>query len=92
NTGSNAEITTQRMRNANNVKVVGQSTAGILSYGSNYGNRITLPSGRYQYKFTDMNVSRNLPYEGIGVPVDIELEMDSDWLEQALNLVENGTK
>lgn len=85
-TASNAEITTQRMRFSKNVKVLGHSSSGILSYGSNYGNRVVLPSGNYYYKVTDMNFSEFLAYEGVGIPVDIELNLNEDWIDQTVKL------
>lgn len=89
NTGSNAEITSQRMRKAKNVFIVGQPSAGILAYGSNYGNKITLPSGKYEYKFTDMDVSKNIAFEGKGIPVDIALNFEENWIDQVIKLIEN---
>ena len=88
-TASNAEIFSQRMRENKNVKIIGHSSAGTLSYGSNYGNRITLPSGKYYFKFTDMNFSKYIDYEGKGIPVDVELNLNQDWINQVVNLIED---
>lgn len=89
-TGSNAEIFAQRMRRRDNVTILGQPTQGVLSYGSNFGNKITLPSGKYEFKFTDMDVSKNIEFEGVGIPVDVPLRLDTDWLAQAVAVIQNS--
>lgn len=84
---SQAEIFTLKMVKLKNVTLVGQTTKGMLAYGSNYGKTITLPSGNFKYYPTDMrNSNKLLAYEGVGINPEIFLKNDQHWIDQILEL------
>jgi hypothetical protein len=85
--GSNAEITTEHLSKHKNVTVVGMATRGALSYGTNYGSVATSPSGFMMFTMTDMDYSYLLDYEEVGFPVDIELDLERDWITQVKELI-----
>jgi hypothetical protein len=89
-TTSNAEITREMIKRNKNVIVIGRSTNCVCSYGSNYGNIVTSPSGRFFNVTTDMDYKYLLKYEESGIPVDVELDLENEWLDQALELIEKS--
>ncbi len=85
---SQAEILTLRLKKLKNIRTLGQTTKGMLSYGSNYGKREKLPSQHFEIYVTDMkNPARLLNYEDIGINPDIFLNEDSNWIEQAIKII-----
>ena len=85
---SQAEIFILRLRKLKNVTTVGQTTKGMLTYGSNYGKRVRLPSGRFEIYPTDMNGNTKLlQYEDNGINPDITLRDDKDWIEQVVDVI-----
>lgn len=85
---SQAEIFILRLRKLKNVTTVGQTTKGMLTYGSNYGKRVRLPSGRFEIYPTDMNGNAKLlQYEDNGINPDITLRDDKDWIEQVIDVI-----
>jgi hypothetical protein len=85
---SQAEIFTLRLKKLKNVTTVGQTTKGMLTYGSNYGKRERLPSGRFEIYPTDMKGNAKfLQYEDHGINPDIFLRDDKDWIEQAVEII-----
>ena len=85
---SQAEIFTLRLKKLRNVTTVGQTTKGMLTYGSNYGKRERLPSGRFEIYPTDMNDNAKLlQYEDYGISPDIILRNDKDWIEQVVEII-----
>jgi C-terminal processing protease CtpA/Prc len=85
-TMSQAEIFTLRLKELKNVTLLGQTTRGMLTYGSNYGKRVQLPSGRFEIYPTDMLSWKLalLEYEDYGLKPDIFLESDKDtWNDNA---------
>jgi hypothetical protein len=89
-TVSQAEIFALELRRLKNVTTVGQQTKGMLSYGSNYGKRERLPSGRFEMYATDMNNGSGLLlYEDYGIKPDIVLVKDRNWVEQVLEIIKN---
>jgi hypothetical protein len=90
-TVSNAEQFTLRLKSFNNVVTLGETTMGMITYGSNYGKNIILPSGRYTFYPTDMRDSGNyLEYEDEGIKPDIVLNQESDWIEQVVTRIRKG--
>lgn len=84
---SQAEIFTLKLKNLKNIYTAGLPTRGMLSYGSNYGKRITLPTGKYTIYPTDMKGRKLfLKYENYGIQPEIILKPDSDWLEQIIRM------
>jgi hypothetical protein len=85
---SQGEIFTLQLKQLPNVKVLGQTTNGTLTYGSNYGKTEKLPSKAFQVYITDMKGDKRLiPYEVYGVNPDIILNNSKDWIEQAVELI-----
>lgn len=86
---SQAEILTLKLKKLRNVTTVGQTTKGMLTYGSNYGNREKLPSGSFEIYPTDMKGSaKHLQYEDYGIRPDRSLNNDSSWIEQVVKLIQ----
>ena len=85
---SQAEIFTLRLKKLKNVTTSGQTTKGMLTYGSNYGKRERLPSGRFEIFPTDMKGNAKLlQYEDHGINPDIFLRDDKDWIEQVVEII-----
>lgn len=85
---SQAEIFTVQLKQLKNVTTVGQTTKGMLSYGSNYGKRERLPSGLFEIYLTDMKGKASLlKYEDHGISPDIFLNDQSDWVEQVVGII-----
>ena len=86
---SQAEIFTLKLKKFKNVTTLGQTTKGMLTYGSNYGKRERLPSGRVEIYPTDMNDNaRLLQYEDYGINPDMILRDDSNWIEQVIEIIQ----
>lgn len=87
-TMSQGEIFTLQLKHFPNVKVLGQTTRGTLTYGSNYGKREKLPSQSFEVYITDMGGDKRLiPYENYGVNPDIVLTGDKDWIQQTIEII-----
>ncbi len=84
---SNAEQTTVRLIKLADAMHLGQKTFGAVSYGHNYGTRLTSPSGLFQFLPTDMKFNQYLKYEDIGVAPEVKLSPDSDWVEQTIDII-----
>lgn len=85
---SQAEIFTLKLKRLNNVITIGQTTKGMLAYGSNYGKRERLPSGRFEIYPTDMKSNASLlQYEDYGIPPDIVLKGNNEWIEQVTEII-----
>lgn len=88
NTISNAEAFALDMRDAGIATLVGETTRGMITYGSNTDVVKELSGGRYKLYITDMKgTARDLRFEDVGVSPDIALEPDSDWLEQVKKII-----
>jgi hypothetical protein len=86
---SEAEILTLKLKQRRNVTTLGQTTKGMLSYGSNYGKRERLPSGRFELYPTDMKGSAKfLQYEDYGIQPDIMLKNDSSWIGHVVEIIQ----
>lgn len=85
---SQAEIFILQLKKLKTVTTVGQTTKGMLAYGSNYGKRERLPSGRFEIYPTDMKGNAKLlQYEDYGITPDIILRDDRDWIEQTVEII-----
>ena len=82
---SNAEQFLIRLKDHKHVTVFGETTKGMITYGSNYGKLVPLKSkGLFVYP-TDMSgKKKDLQYETTGINPDIFLKEDSDWIEQII--------
>jgi hypothetical protein len=79
---SQGEITAQRLSRLKGVVLAGQSTKGMLAYGSNYGRHIPIAGGEFVFYPTDMRTPGMFKFEDIGIQPDIELSNQEDWLKQ----------
>ncbi|WP_198171445.1 S41 family peptidase [Mucilaginibacter aquatilis] len=87
-TFSNAEQFAIKLSQLKNVTLLGETTNGTLAYGNNTGVTETLPSGEFKLYITDMRDDGNyLPYEGVGVKPAIMLNAKSDWILQAIKII-----
>lgn len=87
---SQGEIFTLQLKQLQNVKTLGQTTKGMLTYGSNYGKRVKLPSQSFEVYITDMKgkgAKKLLPYENIGIIPDIILTDTKDWIAQTIDII-----
>jgi hypothetical protein len=86
---SQAEIFTLRLKKLKNVTTIGQTTKGMLAYGSNFGRREKLPSGLFEMYPTDMKGNAKLlRFENAGIEPDTYLNNDTDWIEQVVAIIE----
>ena len=88
-TASNSEQFTVKLKSIKGATHAGQTTYGVIAYGLNYGSTYTTPSGYFDVLPTDMNFHKYFQYEGIGVKPDIELNFDSDWIEQIFSIIDS---
>ena len=82
---SQGEITAQRLSRLKGVVLAGQSTKGMLAYGSNYGRHIPIAGGEFLFYPTDMRTPGMFKFEDIGIQPDMELSNQEDWLKQVYN-------
>ena len=87
-TGSNAEMTTVRLKDDFDAIQLGQRTYGAISYGSNYGKSYNSPSGLFNFYPTDMRQREFIAYEEVGVQPDVTLNQNSDWVEQTIAYIQ----
>jgi len=88
-TVSNAEQFIIQLSGRKNVKTLGATTKGTITYGSNYGNAVLLPSKRFSFYPTDMNGNKQeLQFESLGIEPDIMLDpVSADWITQTVKLI-----
>ncbi|MDG1276545.1 MAG: S41 family peptidase [Algoriphagus sp.] len=91
-TGSNAEMTTVRLKKQFVATQLGQRTYGAISYGSNYGKSYDSPSGLFNFYPTDMRQKQFIAYEEVGVRPEVNLGPESDWVEQTLEYIDSQSK
>jgi hypothetical protein len=86
NTGSNAEQFAAKLKAWENVTVYGDKTNGTITYeikNSSY----TLPCSGYIAELTSKKHTQFIKYESKGVPPDVFLDYDTDWLVQVKELI-----
>ncbi|MCY1563076.1 hypothetical protein D9M68_1005620 [compost metagenome] len=68
---------------------LGEQTRGMITFGSNYGKTLLLPSGRFTFYPTDMDGKmKELAYESKGVNPDIALDVfKGDWVMQTMEWI-----
>ena len=85
---SQGEIFTLQLKQLQNVKILGQTTKGMLTYGSNYGKRSKLPSQSFEVFITDFEADKRLlPYENYGINPDVVLLNTKDWIKQTIEII-----
>ena len=90
-TASNGEQFTVKLKKLKNGMHLGQTSFGVIAYGTNYGKSYDTPSGYFRISPTDMNFHEFYKYEGRGISPDITLDFDSDWIEQTLAIIADDT-
>lgn len=93
-TVSNAEQFIIALKGRANIKTLGELTKGTISYGSNYGKTLTLPSNRFMFYPTDMGANKKeLAFESVGIKPDVELDpFTEDWIVQTINYIKTNDK
>lgn len=86
-TASNAEQFTLKLLKNKKARHLGQKTFGIVSYGINYGYNYNTPSGYFNITPTDMNFHQYIEFESKGISPQINLDFNSDWIEQTLKII-----
>jgi hypothetical protein len=77
-----------QLKALNHVKILGQTSKGMLTYGSNYGTRKKVESKACEIYVTDMyGAKRFLSYENQGISPNIALTNSGDWVEQVLQMI-----
>lgn len=85
-TVSNAEQFAFKLSELNNCEIYGQQTNGSASYEIVNGN-YNLPSSHFIAVLTSKAHSKYLEIESKGVQPDVELSLNSDWIEQTTKLI-----
>ena len=90
NTASNAEQFILKLKDDNNVVLYGETTKGMIAYGSNRGTTLKLPSGRFVFYPTDMNATKqHIKLENVGIKPDVLLNpFSKDWIEQVMDKID----
>lgn len=88
-TVSNAEQFILALKPLENVITLGEQTKGMLTFGSNYGKKLILPSGRFTFYPTDMRgLDREYFYESRGIDPEVSLDLfKGDWVTQTLEYI-----
>ncbi|MFN0255365.1 S41 family peptidase [Pedobacter ureilyticus] len=88
-TVSNAEQFILDLKPLKKVTTLGEQTKGMITFGSNYGTKVVLPSERFTFSPTDMKgLERDLAYESKGINPDVALDLfKSDWITQTLEYI-----
>lgn len=86
-TASNAEQFAFKLGEMNNCKIIGQQSNGTAAYEVVNGS-FELPNGHFNAVLTSKTHSKYLNIESKGISTDIELDFDSDWIEQTIKLIE----
>ncbi len=86
---SQGELFALKLKRLKHVTLAGQATKGMLTYGSNYGKRVRLPSGQFEIYPTDMRGKfGKLKYEEVGIKPDVLLNPNSNWIDEVLALLQ----
>lgn len=82
NTLSQAELFALKARKK--AVLMGETTRGMLTYGSNYGKTVSLPSKNLRFYPTDMYGRPGLlRFEGKGISPKVKFSTQEDWISQA---------
>ena len=85
---SQAEMFIIELQGNQHITLVGQTSKGMLTYGSNYGRTSILPSGKFKVYPTDMRgKAKHLQYEDVGITPDIFLNDQSNWIDQVIEII-----
>ncbi|PQV49451.1 peptidase S41-like protein [Jejuia pallidilutea] len=92
NTASNAEQFAVKLKKLPNTKILGDKTQGTLTYELKKNISNPLPCGKFLGIITSKRHKEYLPFESVGVTPDMYLNYDSDWIEQAVKIINRQSK
>lgn len=70
--------------------VVGENTGGYVGYGE--VGEVETPQYKFSLNCSKTRYNYHRRFEVTGIPPDVVLSMDSDWIEQAKDLLKSGRK
>lgn len=85
-TGSNAEQFTFKISQNKNCRTFGHRTSGTLAYELKNSNHV-LPCGNFLAVLTSKKHKKFLAIESRGIEPQVKLKMDSDWINQMLEIM-----
>lgn len=93
-TVSNAEQFIINLKGKTHITTLGEATKGTITYGSNYGKTINLPSNRFLFYPTDMGGNKKeLEFESVGIKPDVNLNVfTEDWITQTIKYIKANEK
>jgi hypothetical protein len=86
-TVSNAEQFAYKLSEISNCEIFGQQSNGTAAYEVVNGS-FELPGGHFNAYLTSKTHSKYLEIESNGVSPNIKLDLNSDWIEQTIKLIE----
>lgn len=84
---SNAEQFAYKLKEIGNCKIFGQQSNGTVSYETP-DKTYELPSGHFVATISSKTHSKYLEIESKGVAPDVELDLNFEWVEQTIKLIE----
>lgn len=86
-TVSEAEQVAIELSKLKNVRTFGEATYAQITYGSNYGKRVTFAGGQYTLYITDLPDEGNYRiFEDEGFWPQVLLPNDGDWIQKVLEI------
>lgn len=89
-TASSAETPLLWAMQSENAILVGENSAGYTGYGEVFNTKTECFN--FNISSTMTKYKEALKYDGIGIEPDVQLEYDSDWVEQTIDLLESQHK
>jgi len=88
NTGSTAENVVISAMNSKKTTTIGNNTGGYLGYGNIFD--INSPSGNFKLWASTTQNDYKMQFEANGIPPQVKLSNDVDWVEEAIKLLEKN--
>ena len=83
-TASSAESFIFWAKHSDKATLVGENSGGYLGYGE--AIRLETPCLRFGFRTTMTRYAAKRKYDGIGIPPDVRLRYDQDWIAQTIKL------
>lgn len=77
------------LKKRENIILVGENTSGTLSYGIKDSKTLSMPCNHDRMIVVNKDYSEYLEYEEVGIAPDIYLTVDSDWIQQTVDIIKN---
>jgi hypothetical protein len=89
--GSDCEQFLMKLKGQQTVKTFGEPTNGAIAYGfGNYSSpSLKTPCNGFSLGVTTSKYEKYLQYEVVGIPPDVTLNTQDDWIQQVLKTVGN---